>query len=156
MEWQELLQQVGGWHWLMLGVGLLVLEVLLPGVFFVWLAGAALGVGAVLLLFPALPLAGQVLLFAVLCVACVLLGRRYVERLSRGGYGAQEINQGAARLIGTTVIVTVPIEGGTGRVRVGDSEWRAAGPDTPVGKQVMIIAIEGSTLIVREPHGLWF
>lgn len=155
MEWQGLLQQLGGWHWLALGMGLLVLEVLLPGVFFVWLAGAALGVGVVLLLFPMFPLVGQVLLFSVLCVVCVLLGRRYVEGLSWGGYGAKEINQGAARLIGTTVTVTVPIEGGAGRVRVGDSEWRAAGPDTPVGKQVMIIATEGNTLIVREAHDLW-
>lgn len=85
----------------------------------------------------------------------VFLGRRYVGKLALGGSEGDHLNTGASRLVGRTVTVTTPIVNGMGRVRVGDSDWRASGPDTEAGKSVMIVAAEGSTLIVREVKGTW-
>jgi len=41
------------------------------------------------------------------------------------------------------------VDGGSGRVRVGDSEWIARGPDTPVGTRMRIIGNDGAILLVE-------
>ena len=55
----------------------------------------------------------------------------------------------ALRLAGETAIVTAAFEGGSGRVRLGDSEWLARGPDIAVGERVRITGSEGSSLLVE-------
>lgn len=154
MDWLPTLERVAPWHWWVLGALLLILEVAAPGVFFVWIALAAFALGLAVFVLP-LPVAVQLLLFAVFCVASVVLGRRYVGRLGLGGEGGDSLNTGSSRLVGRTVTVTAPIVNGVGRVRVGDSDWRARGPDTPAGTSVLIVAAEGTTLIVREVSGTW-
>jgi membrane protein implicated in regulation of membrane protease activity len=59
------------------------------------------------------------------------------------------LNNRRGRLVGQTAVVTTPIDGGEGRVRVGDSEWIARGNDTPAGQRVLIIGSEGSILLVE-------
>ena len=41
------------------------------------------------------------------------------------------------------------IENGQGRVRVGDSEWNARGPDAAVGVHVRVTGAEGTVLLVE-------
>ncbi|GAA5501982.1 inner membrane protein YbbJ [Deinococcus xinjiangensis] len=154
MDWLPTFDKVQPWHWWVLGSLLLILEIMAPGVFFVWLALAAFALGLIVFVLP-LSVPFQLLFFAVLCVVSVFLGRRYVGKLALGGSEGDHLNTGASRLVGRTVTVTTPIVNGMGRVRVGDSDWRASGPDTEAGKSVMIVAAEGSTLIVREVKGTW-
>ncbi|WP_309570448.1 NfeD family protein [Deinococcus sp.] len=154
MDLWPTLNRIQPWHWWALGALLLILEVLAPGVFFVWLALASFALGLVVFVLP-IPVTVQLLLFAAFSVASVLIGRRYVGRLALGGTEGDEMNQGSSRLVGRTVKVTTAITNGTGRVRVGDSDWRATGPDTPTGADVLIVAADGTTLIVREISGSW-
>lgn len=133
------------WHWWALGAGLLLLELALPGVLFVWLALAAFALGLLSFVLP-LDLISQLVLFAGLSVASVVLGRRYVAGLPSSG---ERLNTGTRRLLGRTVTVTAPIVGGVGRVRVGDSEWRASGPDLPAGSLAEVVDSRGATLVVR-------
>ncbi|MBZ9712739.1 NfeD family protein [Deinococcus multiflagellatus] len=154
MDWWPTLSRVAPWHWWVLGALLLMLEVAAPGVFFVWLALAAFALGLLVFVLP-LPVAVQLLLFAVLSVAAVVLGRRYMARLLPDSPEAERLNQGSHRLVGQTVVVTRAIENGVGRVRVGDGEWRVTGPDTPEGARVLIVAADGATLHVREVNGTW-
>lgn len=154
MDWLPTLERVQPWHWWVLGALLLILEVAAPGVFFVWLALAAFALGLIVFVLP-VPVALQLLLFAVLSVASVLLGRRYLSRLLPDSPEANGLNQGSGRLVGQTVTVTQAIENGVGRVRVADGEWRATGPDTPAGARVLIVAADGATLHVREVNGTW-
>ena len=74
------LQQVEFWHWWVLGVVLLILEVFAPGAFFLWLALAAGIVGLVVMMIPAMAWEAQLLLFALLSVASFLLGRLWLRR----------------------------------------------------------------------------
>ena len=84
MDWLPTLDRILPWHWWVLGAVLLILEVAAPGVFFVWLALAAFTLGLLVFVLPlSVPL--QLLLFAALSVAAVLVGRRYVSRLALGG-----------------------------------------------------------------------
>ena len=153
-DWLPTWQAVHPWHWWVFGALLLILEILAPGVFFVWLALSAFGVGLLTFVLPFLDVPGQLLLFAGLSVAAVWLGRRYVSRLVLGGSEGEQLNTDAQRLIGRTVTVVTPIEHGVGRVRVGDSDWRARGPELPAGTPVRIVGVEGATLVVQEEKRL--
>lgn len=154
MDWLPTLERIQSWHWWVLGALLLILEVFAPGIFFVWLAMAAFMLGLLVFVLP-LPVTLQLLLFALLSVVAVLIGRRYVNRLILGGDEGEAMNRGASRLVGRTVVVTAAIRNGVGRVRVGDSDWRATGPDVPEGANVLIVSAEGTTLHVREINGTW-
>ena len=63
------------------------------------------------------------------------------------------LNNRVGRLHGETALVTQAIESGSGRVKVGDSEWIARGADTAAGARVRIIGSNGAELLV-EPVAL--
>jgi membrane protein implicated in regulation of membrane protease activity len=139
MEW--------GWVWLIGGLALAAAEMLVPGVFLIWLGAAALITGGLTLGFG-LPLAAQLASFAGVAVASVLLGRHVTGAVPTISDDPL-LNERTARLIGRTVTVVVPIAHGEGRVRVGDSEWIAVGADAVAGEKVTIVGASGGRLRVE-------
>ncbi|MDO7834031.1 NfeD family protein [Sphingobium sp. HBC34] len=135
------------WGWLVFAALLGIAEVMIPGVFLIWIAIAAAITGLVALALPiALPL--QFLLFAGLSIAAVYAGRRwYVDNPVASTDPL--LNDRTARLIGQTVTVVEPIVGGEGRVKVGDGVWSATGPDAAVGARVRVVAADGAVLQVE-------
>ena len=134
---------------LLWGIAALVLglaELVVPGVFLVFLAIAAALTAAVTLL---LPMGGayQLLIFSVLSALCVSGGRLWY--LARPADSPDPLlNDRAARLIGRNVVVAEAIVQGEGRVRVDDSSWPARGPDAPAGARMTVVEVDGSTLVV--------
>ena len=63
------------WLWLLAAVLLGIAELIVPGVFLIWIAAAAAGTGLLTLLFG-VGVAFQFLLFALLSIASVYAGRR--------------------------------------------------------------------------------
>lgn len=126
------------WAWLVFAALLGIAEVMIPGVFLIWIAIAAAITGLAALALPiGLPL--QLLIFAALSIAAVWAGRRwYVDHPVASTDPL--LNDRTARLIGQTVTVVEPIVGGEGRVKVGDSVWTALGPDADAGARVRVIA----------------
>ncbi len=145
MDWLDALAP--HWFWLSLGLILGAAEIVLPGFFLIWLAGAAVGTGVLVWLLP-IPISGQVGLFAVMAVAMVYAARTWMIR-NPGAPGDPMLNDRAARLVGETVTVVDAIEGGRGRVKVGDSVWMAKGTDAPVGARLRITGAESGTLLVE-------
>ena len=138
---------IGGW-WLIAAVLLAGAELIVPGVFLVFLAVAAAITGVFLLLFPDMPVWGQLLSFAAWSAISVWLGRKYY--LDRPVESSDPLlNHRVARMLGETVVVTQRIENGAGRVRVADGEWPARGADAPVGAQVRITGSDGASLKVE-------
>jgi inner membrane protein len=135
------------WGWLALGVVLATAEMLAPGYFLIWLAAAALLTGLLALLLP-IAVSWQIALFAALSVAAVLLGRRWL-RANPIVSPDPLMNDRGARLVGQSVVVTRAFVGGDGRVRHGDSEWQARGPDAEPGTRMRIVGHDGSVLIVE-------
>jgi membrane protein implicated in regulation of membrane protease activity len=136
-----------GWLWMIGGILLLIAEIIVPGVFLVWLGIAAVVTGAFAQLFG-IGLAGQLGLFAVYSVLAVLAGRRFyaVKGVEHSGPG---LNNPSERLIGRRVVVVQPVDEDSGRVRLGDSEWSARGGPAGPGDKVRIIGVEGNCLIVE-------
>ena len=138
------------WVWLALGLLLAAAEIAAPGVFLIWLAGAAIVTGLLSWVVP-IGWSLQIVIFAVLAIVSVFGGRRYLR--SNPIQGADPLlNQRGAQLVGQTAVVTQAIEGGSGRVRLGDSEWLVRGPDTLPGVRVRVTGSEGVVLLV-EPVG---
>jgi membrane protein implicated in regulation of membrane protease activity len=136
------------WFWLALGLLLGAAEMLIPGVFLIWLAGAALITGALAFLLPVgVPL--QVVVFAVLSIVAVFTAKRYL-RDNPIEPADPDMNKRGARMRGQTGKVTQAIEDGSGRVHIGDTEWIAKGPDVPVGTRVRVVDADGAALVVEQ------
>jgi inner membrane protein len=144
----QLLEQLTApWWWLVAGALVLILEVVLPGVFLLWLGMAALLVGALLLVTPlAVPM--QFVVFAALAALLVFFARVFLR------YGVSFSDQGAMNLrghryVGQTVVVAEQISNGRGKVFVGDTQWVALGADAAAGARVRVTAVEGTQLRVE-------
>lgn len=142
----DLFASLGNWNWLILGLVLVGLELLTPGVFLFWLGLAAFLVGALSFAIDA-SWQTQILMFAVFAVAAVPLWRR-MARAKPGTAASPFLNKRADALVGRVFTLEKPIVDGTGTVRVDDTIWRVAGPDTPAGSRVKIVKADGASLTV--------
>jgi membrane protein implicated in regulation of membrane protease activity len=134
------------WLWLIAAGLLAITELAVPGVFLVWLAGAALLTGLVTLI-TGIALPAQLVLFAVAAIAMVVIGRQAYGRMELRSTDPL-LNDRGARLIGQTVTVIEPIVDGEGRVRIGDGAWPARGADAAAGARVRITGTQGACVLV--------
>ena len=139
---------LGVWAFFLAGIILMLLELVVPGVFLIWLGLAAVATGLVDL---AVTLSWQreLLLFAVLAIAFAVIGRNLMRREAGRASDRPFLNRRAAALVGRTFVLAEPITAGAGRVHVDDSVWRVVGPDLPAGAKVRVSAVEGSALVVE-------
>ncbi|HEP1042500.1 TPA: NfeD family protein [Serratia marcescens] len=139
------------WFWLSLGGVLLAAEMLGAGGYLLWSGVAALLVGALIWLLPALAWEWQGVIFAVLTVVVAYLWWYWLRRRPAAASGGSPVlNQRNRQLIGTRATLTEPMHNGMGRINIGDSSWRAqAAEDLPAGTEVEVVAVEGVTLVIR-------
>lgn len=136
------------WLWWTLGALLLILELLLPGMYFLWMAEAALVTGAVLWLFPWLGWEIQLLVFSVLSLASIFGFEKFIGRKPIVS-DRPLLNRRAAQYIGRTLTLEQPIVNGMGKIRIDDSIWRVHGEDCPAGTRVRVCDVEGVILKVE-------
>ena len=149
MDWLDGL--AAHWVWLTLGLVLAGLEMLVPGVYLIWLALAAIVTG-VLTLTLDLSLPVQVVDFVFLSLIIAFSAKRFLR--DRPIESSDPLmNRRGARMVGETALVVQAIEHGSGRVKLGDSEWIARGPSVAAGERVRISGSEGAVLLV-EPLNL--
>lgn len=177
-EFIAFLGALGPFHWLGLGLVLLVAELMTGTTYILWPAIAAMITGALLFFLPiAWPL--QLLVFAGSALGLTAAGHRFARHYFFNRSEAPALNDRAAQLIGQTAIVTEAFTAGIGRVRLGDSEWGAilaaadartgqAIDEEPVrgpgegagelhlasGQAVVITGLDGPRLIVRPLQAL--
>ena len=137
------------WNWWALAAVLLVFEMMLPGVVFLFLAIGAAATGAVLLVSPDLSLELQLFMFAVISVASAVVLRPTLKRLQAGRPADANLNARGDAMIGRTIVLDAPILQGRGRVKVGDGSWTVTGPDMVAGARVRVTAVNGTELAVE-------
>ena len=135
------------WHWWSLGAILLIVELLVPGMFFIWMGESAFVVGAVLWLLPGVDFEHQVILFSVLSVLSVAVFRRYLQRRPIES-DRPLLNQRTAQYVGRVFYLQEPIVNRRGKIHVDDSTWRVEGDDCPAGARVRVTDAEGVVLRV--------
>jgi membrane protein implicated in regulation of membrane protease activity len=137
------------WYWWALAAVLLVFEMMLPGVVFLFLAIGAAASGVFLLVVSDLSLELQLFVFAIVSVASAVVLRPTLKRLQRGRTGEANLNARGHALVGKTIILDTPILGGQGRVKLGDGSWTVTGPDMAAGTRVRVAAVNGTELRVE-------
>lgn len=143
--------QLGPWSWMVLGMALLGVEILVPGVFMLWIGIAAIitGILSIFLWETAFwSWQVQLLVFAFLVIVSVVAGRRIMRSGNRES-DEPLLNRRGEQLVGRTATLTEPITNGQGRVRLDDTTWRISGPDMPAGSRVKIVGVGGGRLIVE-------
>ncbi len=136
-------------HWLWIGGGLILaaLEMLVPGVYLIWLALAAIATGVLVMAGePTLPM--QIVSFVSLSLIFAYSAKRWLRDKPIESSDPL-MNNRAGRLVGQTATVTQAITHGEGRVKVADGEWLASGPDCPAGTRVRIAGVSGACLAVE-------
>ena len=139
---------LGPWSWVILGLVLMGLELVAPGAFLLWLGLAAVLTGLIDWVFG-LSWQMAALVFAVLSVGAVFLGRAVTRDRTEMQGNRPALNRRAQSLVGHVFTLDSPIVGGSGRIRVDDSSWRIVGPDMAAGAAVRVLRVEGATLVVE-------
>ena len=147
MDLVALMISYGAWSWLIAGLVLLGLELLLPGGVFVWLGIAAMITALVSFAFP-LDWPREFGLFGMLGILAIVFWLRVI-RLRGNRTDRPLLNRRAERFVGQEAVLDEPITDGYGRVPLGDTVWRIAGPDLPAGRRVRIVGHEGAVLKVE-------
>ena len=130
--------------WLAAGFILCAAETLMPGAFLIWIGAAALIVGVAEFVWP-LELTAQLLLFALLVVLLVIVGRRVYGSLDKRS-PSPPLGR-AEGLVGREFFLDRPIERGFGNIRVDDSVWRVTGEDMNAGAKVRVTGVEEGSLL---------
>lgn len=137
------------WHWMALGLVLVVLELAAPGGFFVIFFGlAAIVVGALVFLDAGGPLWVQLLAFSVLSAVSLLLFRNPLMRRMKFDRGTDDLDNLTGEPA-TALDDIAPAE--AGRVELRGTTWRARnGGQAPIarGSRVRVVAIDRLTVVV--------
>jgi membrane protein implicated in regulation of membrane protease activity len=124
---------------------LAIIEVFAPGAFFLWLGISAAIVGAILWLIPGLSWEFQVLAFAILSVASVVIARRYLAAHPLET-DLPNLNQRGQQYVGRTFTLEEPVINGQGKIQVDDSTWKITCEDCAAGTKVIINGVDGVVL----------
>lgn len=136
------------WHWWGFGAFLLIVELLVPGMFFLWMAEAAVVTGLLLLIIPTLGWEYQLISFSVLSVMSIIVFRKF---LNKHPIETDQplLNRRAAQYVGRVFTLEHAIVNGQGKIRVDDSTWKIRGNDCEAGSKVRVVSAEGVILRVE-------
>ena len=143
------------WLWLVfviIGLFLVLLELIIgveTGLDLVFIGSAFILGGLVSWLFHSWWL--TLIVTGVICVAYVVLGRRYIHRWTAVSKAKTNIDA----IIGRQGIVLKNIAKNVdGLVKVGNEQWRArAEEDITKGEEIVVTSVSGVTLIVEKTKG---
>lgn len=136
-----------GLIWILAGLAFVGAELLIPGVFMLWIGIASIGAGLALMAWPEMPFVYTVLLF----IAVLSAGIFGALRLRRITGDKPQVNLPGSAVVGRIGIVT-DTTGPQLRVRLGDSDWSAQAEEPfAAGDRVEVVGVEGTHLKVRRP-----
>jgi len=136
---------------MILAAVLFVLELVAPGIFFMWF-GLAAGVTGLIMFRYDISWQWQLIWFCGLSLASVLVVYRYLRKHPLESEQPL-LNRRADQLIGHSFDLVDPIVNGRGSIHSGDTIWRVEGPELPVGTAVKVVGADGSVLKVEPAEG---
>jgi membrane protein implicated in regulation of membrane protease activity len=139
------------WHWIVLGIALMLAELAVPAFFLVWFGLGAVIVGVIVFLAPGTALAWQVILWTAASLAFVLLW----FRIFKPGMHKTLVGMSKGTLIGEVGLVVRDIRPfDKGQIRfqkpiLGAEIWESiADEEIKVGERIKVVDVEGNILKV--------
>lgn len=149
-DWTD--ASVAYWHWLVLGLVLIGVELLVPLFVLLWLGTAAIFVGALLALWP-LPVVFQLVLWILLSVGFVACWHVFISPRMKTKTLAGLAREAILGQVGMVIFYST--EQGRGKLKfpapvVGNDEWEFIFHE-PLrnGDKVRVVDISGNSLLVK-------
>ncbi len=150
MEWLD--SSIAYWHWLVLGLVLIALEIFTAGFVLLWLGASALVVGVLSFLFD-LSVSLELLIWTVLSVAELFIWFRFIQPRFRDKTLSGMSKEAVVGQVGLVIQANL---GERGRLRfsmplLGSDEWTfICNEPLSVGDRVSVIDVSGNTLVVAK------
>jgi membrane protein implicated in regulation of membrane protease activity len=138
----------GPWFWFIVAGVLLIGELLVPGIFLLWLGMAAALTGIVHWAFG-WGWQTEAIIFAAFSISLVAASWRYVMNQRSKPTDQPNLNYRHANYVGRAVKLEHAIDHGRGKVRIDDTLWDVEGPDLPKGTSVKITEAKNMILVVE-------
>ena len=145
----ELIALPGPWLWFIIAGLLLIGELLSPGVFLMWLAGAAALTGLADLALS-LNWSSEIIAFAGLSLFTVFASWRHVTSSWSPKSDQPHLNLRHGAYVGRVFPLERAIVKGTGQLKIEDTLWGVEGPDLPAGTMVKVTAVNGLRLVAEK------
>ncbi len=145
MEW---LDQIEFWHWLIAAVVMIIIEMILPAAYFLWMGISAFIVGLLIYAVPGLPVLIQVIIFGVLSIVSLILYKRH-KKSNPNVNDQPNLNRRGEQYVGRSFTLEEAIVNGVGKIKVDDSTWKVKGSDMPAGSKVRVMSVEGTVFNVE-------
>ena len=144
----EFFSQIEFWYWLVAAVIMIVVEMLLPLAYFLWMGVSAFIVGLLLFAIPSIPLLIQVIIFGALSVVTLILYKKH-DKANPTVNDEPHLNRRGEQYVGRIFTLHEAIVNGVGKVKVDDSTWKVKGSDMPVGSKVRVLSVDGTVFNVE-------
>lgn len=141
------------WHWLCIGMGLMLLELVVPTFTILWFGLGGLATGVVLLVGAHLGMTGQIATWLVFSVLFTFAWFKWIKPLSTNRTSADSAEE---QLVGqTATVIDVAPDGLSGKISfilpiLGNDVWRFSSQTSlRAGEPVTVTGIQGQILTVR-------
>ncbi|MFT5575011.1 MAG: hypothetical protein ACI89D_000524 [Bermanella sp.] len=154
MEWFD--ASIAYWHWLVLGLVLIALEIFTAGFVLLWLGVSALMVGVISFAIE-ISFTSELLIWTLLSISDLFVWFKFIQPRFR-----DKTLSGMSReaVVGQVGMVIQANAGERGRMRfsmpvLGSDEWAFICQEpASVGDRVTVIDVSGNTLVVSKPQSL--
>lgn len=140
------------WHWIVLGIVLMLAEIFIGSFFIFWFGAAAVVVGLSLTIAPSISASTQLIFWALLSLVFAVAWFRFLKPLSKDVTKAGLSREALIGEIGQ--VLSVPNGDKRGMVRfpaplLGSDEWLIMSQDSlSIGDRVSVKDVSGNSLIV--------
>lgn len=149
----ELMDAMGGWAWVVLGLFLLIAEAFGAAGFLLGAAAAAVIIGFTVVAYPNMHWHYQFLGFGGLAFGLSVIYWKFFRKFN-DETDRPLLNNRAAQYVGKHYKLEKAIESGSGKIQIGDTLWSVVSKeDIPAGSKVEVVGVKGSALVVRAPAG---
>lgn len=146
-----LIEHMAFWHWWVLAIALVVLEIFISGAVFLSMSIAAGMVGLVIWAYPPLPWTYQWSGFVVITVISLLLWQPPLNRSPLFNDDPRR-NRRGEQYIGRTFILDEPLKDGNGTIEIDGVTWNLRGHNCKANSRILITGVDGTTLLARRLH----
>ncbi len=136
-----------GWHWLALGILLLLLEIFGVGGILIGVGAGAIIVALVVSLVE-ISWQTQFMLFGLLSLVATIVFWRFF-RVKHSENETGKLNNRMAQLVGMRASLLIEIKAGRGKIQIQDALWAVScNEDLPVGTMVEVTGYDEALLTV--------
>jgi membrane protein implicated in regulation of membrane protease activity len=145
------IDQMSYWHWFAFGAILMIVEIVTPTFYFLWIGIAAALVGVLKLFVPDLSWQIAIAVFGVMSVVSTVIWSAF-NRRGKSTDAASSLNKRAHGYTGRRAVVAEGFRSGRGPILLDDTRWQAIsddGADLAPGSSVEVTGSDGATLRVK-------